>query len=75
MSAIARPYHGYHRRIYEKAAALLHALVSNHGFVDGNKRTALYLIELLAQRSNYDFVEHDEVVADVITDVARGDMG
>ena len=75
MSAIARPYHGYHNRIHQKAAALLHGVVSNHGFVDGNKRTALYLIEVLVQRSNYDFIEGDEVVADVITDVARGDMG
>ena len=41
-SAIARPYHGYHRRIHKKAAALVHGIVSNHGFVDGNKRTALY---------------------------------
>ena len=74
-SAIARPYHGYHRLIYQKAAALLHGVVSNHGFVDGNKRTALYLIELLVQRSDYDFVECDEVVADVITSVASGEMG
>ena len=50
-SALARPYHGYHRRIHEKAAALLHGIVSNHGFVDGNKRTGLYLIELLLRRS------------------------
>ncbi len=40
-SALARPYHGYHRHIHEKAAALVHGIVSNHGFVDGNKRTAL----------------------------------
>ena len=26
----------------------MHGIVSNHGFVDGNKRTALYLVELLA---------------------------
>lgn len=27
--------------LHEKAGALLHALVQNHGFIDGNKRTAL----------------------------------
>ena len=27
--------------VFEKAAALVEALVSNHGFVDGNKRTAV----------------------------------
>ena len=35
-----RPYSGYHRSIERKAAAILHAMVSDHGFVDGNKRTA-----------------------------------
>lgn len=40
-SALARPYCGYYRPIERKAAALVHSLVLNHGFVDGNKRTAL----------------------------------
>ena len=73
-SALARPYDGYHRRIHEKAAALVHGIVSNHAYVDGNKRTALYLVELLAVRSGYQLVEEDLVLADVITDVARGAM-
>ena len=54
---------------------MVHGIVSNHGFADGNKRTALYLVELLAQRSGYEFVEDDEVVADTITSVARGETG
>jgi len=54
---------------------VVHGIVSNHGFADGNKRTALYLVELLAQRSGYEFVEDDEVVADTITSVARGETG
>ena len=52
---------------------MVHGIVSNHGFADGNKRTALYLVELLVQRSGYEFVEDDEVVADILTGVARGD--
>ena len=54
---------------------MVHGIVSNHGFADGNKRTALYLVELLVQRSGYEFVENDEVVADTITGVARGEIG
>ncbi len=54
---------------------MVHGIVSNHGFSDGNKRTALYLVELLAQRSGYDFVEDDDVIADVIVNVARGETG
>ena len=52
----------------------MHGIVSNHGFADGNKRTALYLLELFVQRSGYEFIEEDEVVADAITDVACGKM-
>ncbi len=59
---------------YEKAAALVHGIVSNHGFVDGNKRTAVYLVELLAVRSGFRLRVDDLVLADVMTDVARGKM-
>ncbi len=48
-------------------------MVTNHGFSDGNKRTALYLVELLAVRSGYEFVEDDMVIADTITSVAQGE--
>jgi len=37
--------------VYEKAAALLHSLVMNHPFTDGNKRTAT-LATLLFLRMN-----------------------
>ena len=63
-SAIARPYDGYHRYIHQKAAALLHGVISN-----------LYLTELFVQRSGYEFVEDDQVVVETITSVASGDMG
>ena len=74
-SALARPYHGYHRFIHQKAAALVHAVVSNHGFADGNKRTALYLVELLVQRSGYSLEEDDDAVVEMLVAVARGDLG
>lgn len=53
LSAIGRPYHGYHRRIFEKAAALTEGLIKNHGFVDGNKRTTLLAVHLVLWRSGY----------------------
>lgn len=74
-SAIARPYHGYHRFIHQKAAALLHGVVSSHGFVDGNKRTALYLVELMVERSGYEFIEDDIAVVEMVVSVARGKIG
>jgi death-on-curing protein len=55
-AAINRPYSGYWRPIAAKAAALFEAVVSNHGFTDGNKRTALLLTDLLLKKSNYRLV-------------------
>lgn len=50
-------------------------MVTNHGFSDGNKRTALYLVELLIQRSGYELVEEDPVLVEKITGVAKGEIG
>jgi death-on-curing protein len=52
-AAVARPYSGYYRSIAKKAAALLQSLACNHGFIDGNKRTALFMLNLLLTRSGY----------------------
>lgn len=45
-SAIARPRASFdgedlYHSVFEKSAALMHSLLKNHPFVDGNKRTAL----------------------------------
>lgn len=55
-SAIGRPYVGYYRPIAGKAAALLHSVATNHGFTDGNKRTAVILTYLLVERSGYSII-------------------
>ena len=54
-SAIARPYSGYYKAISKKAAVIIQSLVANHGFVDGNKRTALICVTLMIERSGYEF--------------------
>ncbi len=75
-SALARPYSGYHRPIGAKAAALLHSMVTNHGFIDGNKRTAWILVELLIERSGYALVIPDnEPIDDLVVAVAKGQAG
>ena len=53
----------------------MHSIVCNYGFSDGNKRTALYLVELLVQRSGYEFIADDNAVADTSTRVACGETG
>jgi death-on-curing protein len=55
-AAITRPYIGYYKKIEEKAAAIVESVAAHHGFVDGNKRTALYLLNLLLLKSGYQLV-------------------
>ncbi len=74
-SALARPYSGYHRKIWQKAAVVLHGFVSNHGFTDGNKRTALLLTELLVTRSGYELVlDEGAAIDDLVVGVAAGQI-
>ncbi len=72
-SALSRPYSGYHRPIAKKAAAVLHSMVGNHGFVDGNKRTAWLLVEVLIDRSGYRLtIPDDERIDDLVVGLASG---
>lgn len=75
-SAIARPYSGYYRPLATKAAALLHSMVNNHGFVDGNKRTAWLLVETLIHRSGYRLdIPAEEPIDDLVVSIACGELG
>jgi len=58
-AAIARPYSGYYRSIAGKAASLVHSLALNHGFVDANKRTALFACDFLLRKSGYRLRDDD----------------
>ena len=70
-SAIGRPYSGYHRPIARKAAALLESLTQNHGFVDGNKRTALLVTLLMIERSGYHIgLSPEERIDDIVVSIA-----
>jgi death-on-curing protein len=74
-SALGRPYSGYHRAIARKAAALLHSMVGNHGFVDANKRTAWMLVRVLLNRSGYELKLHPGTrIDDLVVSVADGTM-
>lgn len=54
LSAISRPYCGYFSSLSEKAAVLMEALIQNHGFVDGNKRSAVFLSLTMIRLSGFD---------------------
>ena len=79
-AAITRPYSGYFRSIDAKAAALFQAIANNHGFVDGNKRTAILLTDLLIKRSGYQLLASDAkedvnlALEELAISVARGEL-
>jgi death-on-curing protein len=74
-SAIGRPYSGYHRHIWSKAATLTHSLVTDDWVIDGNKRTALLPVDLLVERSGRTFVRGTESQVDeMLVAVATGNL-
>lgn len=66
-SALARPLATFGGRSlydtpFKRAAALAESLVLNHGFVDGNKRSAMYAMAAWLEREGY------------VTEAARGEV-
>jgi len=55
-------------------------MANNHGFVDGNKRTAILLTDLLIKRSGYRLMASDTnedlnwALEELAVSVARGDL-
>jgi len=57
-SAIARPMAAFggddlYPDIFTKAAALMHSLIKNHPFIDGNKRTAITSSSIFLLRNGF----------------------
>lgn len=67
-SAVARPQASFgnqdlYSNIFLKAGALVHGLLRNHPFVDGNKRTSMYSAMTFLELNGYQFkAEQKEVV-------------
>jgi len=58
LSALARPGATFdgsdlHSDLFTKAAALMHGLIKNHPFIDGNKRTAITAASLFLLQKGY----------------------
>ena len=60
-SAVARPQSSFdgedlYPTLFYKAAALMHSLLKNHQFVDGNKRTALASAGIFLKLNGYNLI-------------------
>ena len=58
-----------------KAAALMHSLVMNHPFVDGNKRAGAAAAELFLNVNGVVLTAEDEELVDITLAAARGEVG
>lgn len=78
-SAVARPTMTFagedlYPDVAAKAAALMHSLVLNHPFVDGNKRVGAAAAELMALLNGYELNASDDELEDLTLSVAKGEM-
>ncbi|WP_059106044.1 type II toxin-antitoxin system death-on-curing family toxin [Shouchella shacheensis] len=78
-SAIARPEQSafgeeMYISLYEKSAVLFESIARNHCFFNGNKRTALAVLDIALQRNGYNLLQNDAVVEDFTVDVAQGKL-
>ena len=58
----------------EKAAALLHSVVTNHPWIDGNKRMGWAITEVFLRLNGWRYLgpAHDDAAFDLVMDVASG---
>ncbi|MFY9554376.1 MAG: type II toxin-antitoxin system death-on-curing family toxin [Blastocatellia bacterium] len=78
-SAVAQPQMTFNRidlyaTIARKAAALGHSLISNHPFVDGNKRVGHAAMEVMFLLNGYEIVATVDDQEETILAVASGKM-
>lgn len=77
LSSLARPFTGsasgeeYYPAIVDKAAALIHSLIENHPFVDGNKRTAAQVTKIFLRENNYDLDFTNDEIVEFVLDIAN----
>ena len=74
LSALANPFHMYFgKELYptsiEKAGILFFSIAKNHGFTDGNKRTACLLLELALANFGYELKASNRDMEDVAINI------
>jgi len=52
-SALFRPQTGYYEDLAQMSAALFESLISNHAFVDGNKRAAYFMCDVFLRLNGW----------------------
>ncbi len=76
-SALAQPFHTFgddelYPTVAQKAARYAYGIISNHPFVDGNKRTATAVMGTFLRKAGYRFKPRHEDLLTTIMGVAAG---
>jgi len=78
-SALERPFSGFgdeyfYPSIAEKAAAVVESIVTNHPFLDGNKRSGYFLMRIFLLQVEKDIKASEDEKYDFIIDIASGKL-
>ena len=78
-SAINRPFQTFDQNeLYplpvDKAAAIFESVISNHPFVDGNKRTAYVLMRLILLENSLDIYANKNEKYEFVISAAKGEI-
>ena len=78
-SALARPFQTFdkvdlHKSHVEKAAALIESIITNHPFIDGNKRTGYVLMRLYLMENGLNITAKLTEKYDFVISIASGEI-
>jgi death-on-curing protein len=75
-ASLARPQHLFSyvetATLFDLAAAYGYGLAKNHCFVDGNKRTALVVIDVFLRLNGYQLIASEPEAVVIMNEVAEG---
>lgn len=78
-AALKRPFATFDKKelyptIVEKAAAIIESIVSNHPFIDGNKRTGYIMMRLILMQNNLDIVADQNTKYSFVISISKGEL-
>lgn len=71
LGALGLPHWRQYRTLQTKAGVLLHALIQDHPFIDGNKRFAVTATEAFLYMNRAQFAASDEEITELALSVAQ----